>query len=56
MAIKNEKKLNHAFELAKASGEIEGFQFTSEDEKIIKGVASGKISRSKLIAHYKKGE
>jgi Antitoxin VbhA len=39
----------NAFEQAKATIELEGFKLTAEDEKIIKAVATGKMTRDQLI-------
>ena len=39
----------NAFEQAKATIELEGFKVTAEDEKIIKAVSTGKMTRDQLI-------
>lgn len=47
------KKIEKAWQQAKASAEIEGFRFTPEDEKIIKDAITGKRTREDLINKYK---
>lgn len=54
MAITNPEQLERAWKQAKASAEIEGFRFTPEDERIIKDVASGKMTRQQLLDLHKK--
>lgn len=48
------RNLHEAFEQAKATIELEGFKLTGEDERIIKDVASGKMTRQQLLDQYKK--
>lgn len=47
------KNLEKVFEQAKATIELEGFKLTSEDERIIKDVVSGKMTRKELLDQYK---
>lgn len=53
--ITDPERLEKAWKQAKASAEIEGHVFTPEDEKVIKAVASGKMTREALIENLKKG-
>jgi len=53
--ITDPERLEKAWQQAKASAEIEGFVFDEEDEKVIKAVASGKMTREELIEKLKKG-
>jgi len=53
--ITDPERLEKAWKQAKATAEIEGFIFTKEDEKVIKSVASGKMTREALIEKLKKG-
>ncbi len=55
MPITDSKKLDEFYQRAKYQGEIEGHIFTDEDEKVIKAVASGKMTREALIEKLKKG-
>ena len=54
--IKDPKKLDELYQKAKYQGELEGHVFTDEDEKIIKAVASGKMTREELIKMHKQKE
>lgn len=57
MAIRDQKRLQRAFNYAKHSLELEGFKFDEQAEKNILAVLSGKMSRQDLINKYKvKGE
>ncbi|WP_096271765.1 antitoxin VbhA family protein [Paucisalibacillus globulus] len=51
--ITDPERLEKAWQLAKASAEIEGFQFTPEDERIIKDLSTGKRDIESLINKYK---
>jgi len=50
----DEKELNHLYRQAKASVELEGFEFTTDDEKTIKSVLRGEKTIEKLIDELKK--
>jgi len=54
--IINPKKLDESYQKAKYQGELEGHVYTDEDEKVIKAVASGKMTREELIEKLKRGE
>ncbi|WP_337017679.1 hypothetical protein [Oceanobacillus massiliensis] len=47
-------KIDKAYEQAKAIIKLEGFKLTSEDEKIIKAVITGKLKREKFIGSLQK--
>lgn len=44
-----EAEVNDAFRYAKHSLELEGLKVTAEDEKVMKDVFTGKMSREQLI-------
>lgn len=48
-----EAEINKVFEDAKHSLVLEGFKFTSEDERLIKAVYSGKLSPDHLVDDLK---
>lgn len=48
------KNIDESFKQAKHQLEIEGFTLTAEDERNMKAVASGKITRKQLIEKLKK--
>ncbi len=54
--ITDPEKLEKVWQQAKYQLELEGFTITAEDEKAIKSVVSGKMSREKLIEDLKRGE
>lgn len=54
--ITDPERLEKAWQQAKATAEIEGAVFTAEDEKVIKAVASGKMTKEELIKRHKRGE
>ncbi len=54
--ITDPQQLEKAFQQAKASVEIEGFIISTEDEKMIKDVATGKRSIESLINDYKQNK
>ncbi|SET80701.1 hypothetical protein SAMN05421676_108132 [Salinibacillus kushneri] len=54
--ITDPDKLEKAFQYAKHDLEIEGFTLTKEDEKNMKAVASGEMTREELIEKLKRGE
>ncbi|SET48703.1 hypothetical protein SAMN05421676_10572 [Salinibacillus kushneri] len=47
--------INKAYEQAKYQLEIEGFTLNEKDEKVMKAVASGQITREQLIEDLKQG-
>lgn len=53
--ITDPERLEKAFQHAKHDLEIEGFTLTAKDEKVIKAVASGKMSMEQLIEDLKRG-
>jgi hypothetical protein len=53
MIIKDEKKLDALFKIAQFQLELEGFQLTEDDEKTMKAVMRGDLSRKELIDKLK---
>ncbi|TFJ90642.1 antitoxin VbhA family protein [Lentibacillus salicampi] len=49
------EQLEKAYQQAKHQLEIEGFTLTDDDEKVIKAVASGKMTIEELIEDLKQG-
>jgi hypothetical protein len=56
MIEKDEKKLDNLFKKAQYQLELEGFQLTEEDEKAIKAVIRGDLSREALINNLKQNK
>jgi hypothetical protein len=54
--ISDPERLEKAYQHAKHQLEVEGFIVTPEDEKDIKAVMSGKMTREHLIKKLKRGE
>jgi hypothetical protein len=54
--FKTEEELEKAFQHAKHQLHLEGMDLTEEDERNIKAVLSGKMSRHELIKKILKGE